>query len=241
MCFEIFGLRIEVGERARLFQRVLSRVGVGGVVISANLKLLSLARRGAIQGAHGSWDAIIPDGVSIKRLAGLSGNKTDTLAGVELGEWLISLGYSYAIIGGAPGVAERAAFWLSEKYGVQKAKFTASGYGCDIKALCELLRKHKPDICIVCLGMPKQELLIEDIKEASDSTVFLALGGSVDIYAGDVRRAPRWVRKIGAEWLWRMVREPRRVRELPELILTYLAATREVLNKKRKGRGEIFD
>ena len=79
----------------------------------------------------------------------------------------------------------------------------------------------------VCLGSPRQEAVAAEFKTHLPHTAIAALGGSLDLYAGDLRRAPRPFRVCGCEWLWRVLREPRRIRRLWALPLFLAYAVRE--------------
>ncbi|MDH4358536.1 MAG: WecB/TagA/CpsF family glycosyltransferase [Candidatus Berkelbacteria bacterium] len=94
----------------------------------------------------------------------------------------------------------------------------------------ELLRQinqSKPDIVLVALGAPKQELWISNNQYKIDANVFIGIGGTFDFISGKIRRAPRFLREIGLEWLYRLVVEPRRYKRIfkavfifPWLVLT---------------------
>ena len=71
--------------------------------------------------------------------------------------------------------------------------------------------RHNPDIVIVALGAPKQELFIDKALQYCPTAVMLGLGASLDFLAGEVSRAPYWMRSVGLEWLFRLVQEPRRL------------------------------
>ena len=75
----------------------------------------------------------------------------------------------------------------------------------------ELVEKQKPEIVILCMGMPKQELLALEMKSRNLCPVVICGGGWADFYSGIKKRAPEWVRKLSLEWLHRLVREPKRL------------------------------
>ena len=69
----------------------------------------------------------------------------------------------------------------------------------------------KPDIVLVALGAPKQEIWIDRVRDALRPAVLLGVGASLDFIAGTIPRAPRWMSRAGLEWLFRLSREPRRL------------------------------
>ena len=120
------------------------------------------------------------------------------------------------IVGGAPGVAEEAGARMA-------TEFDVAFVGCDAPSVemdgsmsaseetLGRLRAARPDIVLVALGAPKQELWIDRYAEHLSPAVAIGIGGSVDFFVGRVRRAPPWVSRAGLEWLYRLVREPRRM------------------------------
>ena len=79
--------------------------------------------------------------------------------------------------------------------------------------LIDDIAAKRPDIVFVAMGSPKQEYLMEEML-ARHHALYQGLGGSFDLYMGLFKRAPRWVRAIGCEWLWRFVAQPSRIRRI---------------------------
>jgi N-acetylglucosaminyldiphosphoundecaprenol N-acetyl-beta-D-mannosaminyltransferase len=126
-------------------------------------------------------------------------------------------GRSVYFLGAAPGVAARAAERLSRRApGLRVAGVVSPplGFDRDPAALDRVIagvREAAPDVVFVALGAPKQERLIVEHGPAMGAKVLLGIGGSLDMAAGDVRRAPELLQRAGAEWLWRLSLEPRRL------------------------------
>ena len=126
-------------------------------------------------------------------------------------------GRSVYFLGAAPGVAARAAERLAGLApGLRIAGVVSPPLGFDrdpaaLAAVIAGVREAAPDVVFVALGAPKQERLIVDHGKALGAKVLLGIGGSLDMAAGDVRRAPRRLQRAGAEWLWRLALEPRRL------------------------------
>ena len=181
-----------------------------GAVIAAqaqgSLRLLSLL-------GHG--DLILPDGVGCKAAAALCGEGlTHVTPGIDTAELLLSLADPYGmrvfLYGGREGIAERAARRLSHRY-PHLVFGMCDGYGADpVDRICAF----SPDLVFVCLGFPRQEAWIARHKKRLSAPA-LGLGGSLDVWSGSVPRAPLSVRRMGCEWLWRVLREPGR---LPRLL-----------------------
>jgi N-acetylglucosaminyldiphosphoundecaprenol N-acetyl-beta-D-mannosaminyltransferase len=81
----------------------------------------------------------------------------------------------------------------------------------EVKHITDTVIQFNPDIIIVALGAPKQEIFIDKASKYFPDSMMFGLGASLDFLAGDIRRAPRWIQKIGMEWFWRLCREPRRL------------------------------
>ncbi|MCX7926328.1 MAG: WecB/TagA/CpsF family glycosyltransferase [Fimbriimonadales bacterium] len=147
----------------------------------------------------------------------------ERVSGVDLVEQLTRLshekGYRLYFLGAAPGVAERAAQNLLIKYpnaqivGVQHGYFSAT----DEPAIVAQIAAVRPDVLLVGMGMPRQEKWAWAHRNALDTPVMIGVGGSFDVYAGVVKRAPRWMQRTGCEWLWRLVQDPRKIKKVRNL------------------------
>lgn len=167
-------------------------------------------------------ELLCPDGIGVVIASKLVGSPLSCkVAGVEFGEGLIakssteSLGIRFFLLGGKPGIAEEAAKKLGEKYpgaifcGTHHGYFEKSGNESD-----EVVKKIKDsgaDAVYVCFGQPSQEKWIEENAAACGASVYAALGGSLDIYSGTLKRAPKFFVSLGLEWLYRLIKEPKRI------------------------------
>lgn len=119
----------------------------------------------------------------------------------------------FFLLGSAPGVAERAGRHLAEALGQQVVgtcdgyrEFAAAGDG-----LVARINAARPDIVLVALGNPRQEQWILDHADALQAPVLCGVGALLDFLSGNAVRAPEWVRRLHLEWLYRLIREPRRL------------------------------
>ena len=121
------------------------------------------------------------------------------------------------LLGAAKGVGERAKKNLESKYkgleivGTYSPKFGFEKDDNEINNIINFINSKKPDILAVGLGAPKQEKFIYKYKELLDVPLSLAIGASIDFEAGNIKRAPIWMRKIGLEWFYRLLKEPKRL------------------------------
>ena len=131
------------------------------------------------------------------------------------------------LLGGKEGVARRAAKKLSLKYSGLRICGTHSGYfqkyGEENAAVLRRINEANADILFVCFGFPMQERWIdENLPALPHLRLAAGLGGSLDIWSGNTKRAPKMLQTRGLEWAWRMMREPKRLKNLVEFIIDTL-------------------
>ena len=163
-------------------------------------------------------DLVLPDGIGLT----IAGNMLQTplkenVNGTDMLPFLCEMaaqeGCSLFLLGGRPGIADSMAEQLREKYGVEVAG-TAHGYfdrETENERICEQINQSGAEILLVAFGAPLQEKWISENKARLRARVLMGVGGLFDFYSGRTRRAPRWLREIGLEWLYRMVQEPGRM------------------------------
>ena len=145
---------------------------------------------------------------------------------------------SLALVGALPGVAKEAMRRLRAEFPSLSEAFVFDGYSYTVSELKESLSRTRPRLAYFCLSSPKQELLIAKVHAASPHTLYIGLGGSLDVYSGRVKRAPKFVRTLHLEWLWRAVLEPKRFLKIPRLFVflyRVFREKRELLTKKSGG------
>ncbi len=126
-------------------------------------------------------------------------------------------GWRIYLLGAAPGIAGIAIDRLSKKY--PKAIFAGSFAGTPAEThedeLCERINLAEPDILFVAYGHPKQEEWIHrNLNKLKSTKVAIGVGGAIDFAAGKAKRAPKLLQKLGLEWFWRLITQPRRIRRI---------------------------
>ncbi len=133
----------------------------------------------------------------------------------QLAEWCASNGLSMFLLGSRPGVAERAGEKLRERYPALQIAGTHHGYfdrpGPVNEACIAQINAARPDVLLVCMGMPSQERWILDYGAQCDVHAILPAGAALDYAAGVITTTPGWVARIQFEWLYRLLHEPRRL------------------------------
>jgi N-acetylglucosaminyldiphosphoundecaprenol N-acetyl-beta-D-mannosaminyltransferase len=140
----------------------------------------------------------------------------------------------FFFFGGASGVAERAAIALRHRFPGVQIVGTRDGYFAPGQSptIVASIVASKANVLLVGLGSPKQEYWLEDYLDATKCGVGMGVGGSFDVLAGTVPRAPRLWRRVGLEWLYRLIREPSRWRRQLALPRFAFAATREAMTER---------
>ena len=216
----LFGIELVTGTREELLSKVIALMGKGGAVATVNAEIAYDSLRDRDLGRALAESLCIPESFGVELALKARGIRSEIFPGVELGEAILDVyPLTLAIVGGKPGVAEIALGRLCDKHKLVTPIFALDGYNYTEREVEELLCKYTPDVVFVCLGSPKQELFISNVRKYAPRTLFIALGGSVDIYSGIKPRAPGAFRALHLEWAYRMIKEPKRLKRLPKLLL----------------------
>jgi exopolysaccharide biosynthesis WecB/TagA/CpsF family protein len=163
-------------------------------------------------------DYLLPDGIGISLAAKMSGTKlTTNLNGTDLIPEILKeaakRSKSVYLFGGKPGVAEAAASELVSKIPNLCIAGTRDGYDAskNTHEVIEDINSSGADILLVALGVPLQENWLHSNFRTLNTQLNLGVGAALDFFAGEVKRAPKWVRKARSEWIWRLAMEPRRM------------------------------
>jgi len=195
--------------------------GEGGVVYTPNVDHVVVADEDqAFRRAYGRADLSLCDGAPILWTSGWLGLRLPAkVSGSDLFLPLMRLaasrGLRVYLLGAGEGVAAEAARRLSAEMGVTIAGFASPRVGleplADEDEVVSRVASARPDLVLTCLGAPKAELWLDRVRDRLKPAVGVAVGASLDFYVGIVRRAPRWVQRLGLEWLFRLIQEPRRL------------------------------
>lgn len=169
-------------------------------------------------------DLVLPDGIGVIRGAAMLGTPLkERTPGIEFATHLMGRmaeeGLSLYLLGAKPGVAELAAQKLTEKYPGLKIAGTHDGYFKEDAPVVEAIAASGADCVFVCLGAPKQEFWIRKNGPATGARLLCGLGGSLDVFAGTVERAPKFWCDHGLEWFYRLCKEPKRIGRMMKLPL----------------------
>lgn len=225
------------------------KAGRGGVVLAANTDVLRICdEKPDVREHFQRADIVTPDGMPIMWASKLQGQPlTERLPTSNLihtmTETAARSGVSVFFLGGNDGVAAAAA----QHYAKLHPELRVAGSHCppfgyeksaeEMGKIRGSLQAAQPDVVYVGLGVPKQERLIDDLRDEFPKTWFMATGISFSYAAGELKQAPRWLQAMGMEWFFRMCQEPRRLfkryilQDLPFLFPLLGSALRQ---RKRK-------
>ena len=204
------------------------------LVATANAEMIMLAQNDAdLAGILCGASLVVPDGAGVVWAAKYNGNPVkERVAGFDLAQALLlkaaQKGYSVYLFGGAPGVAEKAAETAQTSYPGLVIKGIRNGYfsSSDESAIIDEIKSSQADILLVALGVPKQEKWLSAHLGELGVPVAMGVGGTFDVMAGLVRRAPVWMQQSGLEWLYRLLCQPERflrMLALPRFVLKVIS------------------
>jgi len=202
-------------------------------VVTPNPEIVELCRENlAARQAVNEADLVLPDGIGVVKGARMLGTPLkEKVPGIEFAAGLMERmareGMSLYLLGAKPGVAELAGKRLAERYPGLRIAGTRDGYFQEDAPVVQDIRESGADCVFVCLGAPKQELWMAKHGEAAGARLLCGLGGSLDVFAGVVERAPKFWSDHGLEWFYRLCKDPRRARRMVKLPLFLVHVERE--------------
>lgn len=184
-----------------------------------------------------SAELMLPDGAGVVLASKiLKTPLKQKVAGVDFADGLLGVlettGQSLYLLGSKPGVGELAAQKMMQKHPKLKIAGIADGYFQDEAPVIDKINASGADVLFVCLGAPKQEQFMARHQKALHVKLMAGLGGTLDSFAGTVKRAPKWMIRLNLEWLYRLIKEPKRFKRMLRLP-KYLWA---VVCKRIRGR-----
>lgn len=218
---KIFGVRIDKVDMDEAFNRflVLLNRERTAVIYTPNTEMVMMARDDSeFKEVLNSADLVIPDGIGLIHASRIHHlGLTERVPGIELMDRILkychSTRRSIYLFGGKPGTAELAGQKILEKYPNIILKGVENGYFGpeDENRIIDNINEAKPDVLFVALGAPKQEKWIARNRRTLNAHVSMGIGGALDVYAGNVKRAPVIFQKLGIEWMHRLLKEPSRI------------------------------
>lgn len=207
-------------------------------VVTPNPEMVQLARKDEpFRAVLSAADLVLPDGVGVVYAGKLLGRPlSGRVPGIEFADALCDRlareGKRLYLLGAKAGVAELAAAKLKQAHPGLMVCGVHDGYFQEDGPVAAEVRGSGADVAFVCLGFPRQEHWMARHGEATGARLLVGLGGSLDVFAGQVKRAPEGWRRLGLEWLYRLVTQPSRLGRMMKLPLFLFSA----LGARLKGR-----
>ncbi|NLF35255.1 MAG: WecB/TagA/CpsF family glycosyltransferase [Clostridiales bacterium] len=199
-------------------------------VVTPNPEIVELARRDlSYNGLLNRADLVLPDGIGILHAARILGRPLrERVPGIDFAAGLMDRmakeGGRLFLLGARPGVAEQAARRLEARYPGLTLCGTHDGYFREDAPVVEAIRTSGADVVFVCLGAPKQEQWMARCGPQTGAGLMVGLGGALDVFSGQVKRAPEGWQRLGLEWLYRLLSQPSRFGRMARLPLFLLRA-----------------
>jgi N-acetylglucosaminyldiphosphoundecaprenol N-acetyl-beta-D-mannosaminyltransferase len=236
---EILGVPVDrvSEEEALAWIEVLVKDGRPHQVVTVNPEFVVSAQKNEdFSSVLRQADLCLPDGVGLLWAARYLGCPLKgRVAGVDMVRGIAGLaskkGYGLFLLGAAEGVAEATGSKLQENNPGLKIVGTYAGSPAldEEEAVVSMVREAQPQILFVAYGAPQQDIWIYRNLHRLGVSVAMGVGGAFDFISGKATRAPKWMRRLGLEWLHRLVREPwrwRRMSALPRFVLLVLTRGR---------------
>jgi N-acetylglucosaminyldiphosphoundecaprenol N-acetyl-beta-D-mannosaminyltransferase len=240
---DILGCRVDAIDRVSAVARVaeLARGASPSLVVTLGVEMVMAAQtnaafRDVVNGAA----LCVCDTIGLLLASRLRGGPLrERVTGVQLIDDLAARSATTGdvrlyLFGASPRTAERAAVMLRERYPGAQIAGTQNGYfkDADIPAITAAVRASGANVLCVGLGSPRQEMWLAEHLAQTGCGVGIGVGGSFDIFAGTVKRAPAVFQRAGLEWAYRLVSQPSRWRRQLALPMFALAAGREIFMQK---------
>lgn len=225
----------------RIFSECKNKKALPFTVVTPNpIIVMNAQKNKQLFSALANADISLADGIGIISAAKRMGTPLpERVTGIDTGyavlEKLAEIGGSIYLLGAKPEVAELAAKTLTDRLPSLRIVGTRHGYFDNDEEVLSDIKEKTPDLLVVCLGSPRQEVWACENKEKLTGVgAVICLGGALDVWSGRIKRSPSLFIKMRLEWLWRMICEPKRFANLPKMI-----KFRYLTRKSRQKSGSI--
>lgn len=239
----ILGVHFHAVTLPEAVELALSRIRTRqkGYIVTPNPEIVDLCRRDSVlNGIINHAALILPDGIGIVYAARILGEPLcGRVPGIDFAERLVAAmakeNMRLYLLGAKPGIAEKAGKNLCQKYPGLILAGCHDGYFSNEQEVIEAVNASGgADVIFVCLGAPKQEKFIDAHMDELHVTLLCGLGGSLDVFAGEAKRAPDWMIRMGLEWLYRFLKQPTRLGRMMRLPKFLWLVIQERLFRKGK-------
>ncbi len=226
MTFSVFNLLIHGYSLSRIIQEILTRSNIGKStwIVTANPEILLYAKKNYLY-----WNTLHQadirsiDGFGLQLVGWFKKINVSRVTGVKLADEVVKLcvkqNWTLVLIGGQNDASNKSAWMLRKQYPELKVfaedggNISTDGVADEVgEASITRITEYEADVILVAFGHPKQEFWINRYRNRFPTAkLFIGVGGTFDFWSGNSHRAPLWMQKIGLEWLYRLILEPKRL------------------------------
>ena len=244
---KVLGFDVDIISFDDVIQETVERIKnkQGTHIITINPEIIEEAQKNdELANILNNAEIVVADGVGIKLALKLKGIEQERIPGIDLAAKLIEQANKFkfrtALIGAKKSVNAAAEQKIRDLYPNIDICYTHHGYfqRSDDDTIIKELKRQFPNLILVALGSPKQELFIQKCRKEIPDATYIGIGGSFDVWAGVVERAPEFFIIMNCEWIYRTFKQPQRLKRiyktLPLFAIKAIIEARDY-NKKRKG------
>lgn len=184
-------------------------------IITINPEMITLAQADLeFKEIINESDMNIPDGIGVTLGLKILGVSQERVPGIDFSDMALEFcaknNLKVALVGAKKEIIEKAKENLQAKYEGLNIVFCHDGYFSDDTEILQELEKTAPNLLLLGVGFPRQEKLIYKYKKILKNIIMIGVGGSFDVFSGEVKRAPIFFQKAGLEWFYRLLKQPER-------------------------------
>ena len=228
---KVLGYSVDILSFDEAVNNVLTSVNdnTGMQIVTINPEIIELANQNEdYANILKTAEMVIPDGSGIKLALKLKGINQEQIPGIDFTKKIIQefaqKGYPVALIGAKEEVIQKTVSNLKKEIPDLNICYFRNGYFSenDEEQIINEIKEKSPKLVLFALGAPKQEMLISKCRKELNNAIYIGVGGSFDVWAGNVERAPEIFRKFGCEWLYRTLRQPERIKRIYKTLPMFL-------------------
>ncbi|RQD67394.1 MAG: glycosyltransferase [Tindallia sp. MSAO_Bac2] len=215
---------VDEGEVKRLIEDYLKSHETQSIMTPNPEMVMEAQKNTKLMEALKRSDLVIPDGIGLIIVSKVKKKGLmQRVTGIDTMEQILNVSnekkQKVFLLGGKPGVASEAADKIRDMHKGIGIAGSHHGYFSDSETdrILKTIHNASPDVLLVGLGFPRQEIWIHDNRHRLPCKIVMGIGGSLDVYAGKVKRAPAAFQRIGLEWLYRLLKEPWRIKRMAVL------------------------
>ena len=229
---ELFGFNINTLDYSDAVEKAITCVENNKLaqIVTINPEMFSQAEKDEeFANVLNSAEIIVPDGIGVIIALKIMGYEADRIPGIDLAKNLLEIAekkqWSIALVGAKEEIISKTVENLKNELPALNIVYTHNGYFNNEEVILNELKQAAPQLILAGMGSPMQEFFINKAKNVLNRGLMIGVGGSFDVWSGNIKRAPEIFQKSGTEWLYRTITQPERFKRIfPALPLFLLKA-----------------